>query len=117
MTRKTGEDGIRKRYEDLVVDSDPNKPATYSTLKPGDFVTKAEHRKGGLEKRRVKIETTKGDDYDDDDDETEKEQLEWETRELESEFQKTEKAAEKARDKEERDKAKRFSEGYAAGCS
>ena len=28
--------------EDLVVDSDPKKPATYSTLKPGGFVTKAE---------------------------------------------------------------------------
>ena len=28
--------------EDLVVDSDPKKPTTYSTLKPGGFVTKAE---------------------------------------------------------------------------
>ena len=37
--------------EDLVVDSDPKKPATYSTLKPGGFVTKAEDRKGRLEKR------------------------------------------------------------------
>ena len=39
--------------EDLVVDSDPKrpkKPATYSTLKPGGFVTKAEDRKGRLEK-------------------------------------------------------------------
>ena len=27
--------------EDLVVDSDLKKPATYSTLKPGGFVTKA----------------------------------------------------------------------------
>ena len=87
--------------EDLVVDSDLKKPATYSTLKPGGFVTKAEDRKGWLEKRRAKIETAKDDDDDDDNDETEKEQLERETRELESELRKTEKAAEKARDKEE----------------
>ena len=97
--------------EDLVVDSDPKKPATYSTLKPGGFVRKAGDRKGRLEKRQAKIETAK----DDDDDETEKEQLEQETRELESELQKTEKAAEKARDKEERDKAKRFSERICSG--
>ena len=32
--------------EDLVVDSDPKKPATYSTLKTGRFVMKAEDRKG-----------------------------------------------------------------------
>ena len=87
--------------EDLVVDSDPKKPAMYSTLKMGGFVTKAEDRKGQLEKRRAKMETAKDDDDDDDDDETEKEQLERETRELESELRKTEKAAEKARDKEE----------------
>ena len=68
--------------EDLVVDSDlkkPKKPATYSTLTPGGFVTKAEDRKGRLEKRMVKKETAKDDDDDDDDDdeeETEKEQLE-----------------------------------------
>ena len=74
--------------EDLVVDSDPKKPkkpATYSNLKPGGFVTRAEDRKGRLEKRRAKIEMAKDDDDDDDDDneeETEKEQLKRETREL-----------------------------------
>ena len=69
--------------EDLVVDSDPKKPTTYSNLKPGGFVTKAEDRKGRLEKRRAKKETAKEDDEDDDDDddETEKELLERETRE------------------------------------
>ena len=63
--------------EDLVVDSDPKKPATYSTLKPGGFVTKAEDRKGRLEKRTAKKETAKDDDDDnDDEEETEKDQLE-----------------------------------------
>ena len=103
--------------EDLMVDSDPKKPTTYSTLKPGGFVAKAEDRKGRLEKRWAKIETAKDDDDDDDDDETEKEQLEQETRELESKHWKTEKAAEKARDKEEREKAKSSVKGYTVGCS
>ena len=102
--------------EDLVVDSDPKKPTTYSNLKTGGFVTKAEDRKGRLEKRRAKMETAKDDEDDDDDDEeTEKEQLERETRELESELRKTERAAEKARDKEEREKATRFSKRIQSG--
>ena len=96
--------------EDLVVGSDPKKPATYSTLETGDFVTKAEDRKGRLEKRRAKMDAK-----DDDDDETEKEQLERETRELESELRKTERAAEKPRDKEERAKATRFSKRIQSG--
>ena len=100
--------------EDLVVDSDQKKPATYSTLKTGGFVTKAEDRKGRLEKRRAKIDA-KDDDDDDADDETEKEQLERETRELESELRKTKRAAEKARDKEERAKAIRFSKRIQSG--
>ena len=94
--------------EDLVVDSDPKKPkkpAMYSNLKPGGFVTRAEDRKGRLEKRQAKIETAKDDDDDDDNDddneddneeETEKEQLEWETRELQSKLQKTEKSSRKS---------------------
>ena len=77
--------------EDLVLDNDPKnpkKPTTYSNLKLGGFVMKAEDRKGRLEKRRVKIETAKDDDDEDDDDEeeTKKEQLERETRELEGEL-------------------------------
>ena len=68
-----------------------------------------------MEKRRAKIETTKDDDDDDDDDETKKEQLEQETRELESKLWKTEKAAEKARDKEERAKVTRFSKRIQSG--
>ena len=80
---------------------------TKGNLKPGGFVMKAEDRKGRLEKRWVKIEMAKeqydddDDDDDDDDEETKKEQLERETRELQSELRKTERAAEKARDREE----------------
>ena len=74
------EDDDDNFLEDLVVVNDPKKPkkpATYSNLKLGGFFTKAEDRKGRLEKRRAKIETAKDDDDDDDDkEETKKEQLE-----------------------------------------
>ena len=100
--------------EDLVVDSDLKRPATYLTLKTGGFVMKAEDQKGRLEKRRAKIEA-KDDDNDNDDDETEKDQLVRETRELESELQNTERVAEKARDKEERVKVTRFSKRIQSG--
>ena len=40
--------------DDLVVDRETAKQPSYSTLKPGGFVTKAEDRKGRLEKRRAK---------------------------------------------------------------
>ena len=55
-------------------EQDDKRPPSYSNLKPGGFVTKAEDRKGRLEKRRVKWK----DDDDDDGDrqETEQERLE-----------------------------------------
>ena len=79
--------------EDLVAESDPKKqkkPTTYTNLKPGGFVTKAEDRKGRLEKRRAKQETKDDDDDDDDDEETEQEKLEWEAGELTSQLKKAE---------------------------
>ena len=108
--------------EDLVVDGDPKKskkPTTYSNLKLGGFIMKAEDRKGRLEIRRAKIamakEQDEDDDNDNDDQETEKEQLERETRELQSEFKKTERAAEKARVQQEKEKARRFSKRIQSG--
>ena len=111
--------------EDLVVDTNPKeakKLTTYSNLKLGGFITKAEDRKGRLEKRQARITMAKeqddddnDDDDDDDNEETGKEQLERETRELESELRKTERAEEKARDKEEKEKARRFSKGIQSG--
>ena len=96
------------------------KLTTYSNLKPGGFITKAEDRKGRLEKRQARIATTKeqdddDDNDDDDDDETKKEQLERETRELQSELRKTERAAEKARDQQKKEKARRFSKCIQSG--
>ena len=99
--------------EDLVVDTNPEEPkkmTTYSNLKPGGFVTKAKDCKGRLDDTKARIAAASeqdDDDNDEDDDEgeTEKEQLERETRQLQSELRKTERAAEKARDQEEKEKA------------
>ena len=102
--------------EDLVAESDPKKqkkPMTYANLKPGGFMTKAEDRKGRLEKRRAKQETK--DDDDDDDKETEQEKLERETGELMSQLKKAERAEAQAREKEQKDKAKHYSQRITSG--
>ena len=92
--------------EDLVVDTnpeEPKKPTTYPNLKPGGFITKAEDRKGRLDKRQARIAAAREHDDDDDDDEDDDER---ESRQLQSELRKTERAAEKARDQEEKEKAR-----------
>ena len=76
--------------EDLVVDTNPEeakKPTTYSNLKPGGFIMKAEDRKGRLEKRQVRIATAREQDDDDDDDDEDDDERE--TRQLQSELRKT----------------------------
>ena len=88
--------------EDLVVDT---KPTTYLNLKPGGFIMKAEDRKGRLEKRQARIATAREQDDDDDDDDDDEDNDEKESRQLQSELRKTERAAEKARDQEEKEKA------------
>ena len=87
MKRELDDDDF---LEDLVAESDPKKPkkpTTYANLKPGGFVTKAEDRKGRLEKRRAKQETK---DDDDNDEETEQEKLEREAGEQTSQLKKVE---------------------------
>ena len=100
--------------EDLVVDTETAKQPSYSTLKPGDFVTKAEDRKERLEKRRAK---RKEDDDDDDDDkqETEQEKLEREAGELSSQLKKAERAEAQAQEKDQKDKAKHYSQRITSG--
>ena len=97
--------------EDLVVDTEIAKQPSYSTLKPGDFVTKAEDRKERLEKRRAK----RKDDDDDDKQETEQEKLEWEAGELSSQLKKAERAEAQAQEKDQKDKAKRYSQRITSG--
>ena len=77
-------------------------------------MTKAEDRKGRLEKRRAKQET-KDDDDDDDDEETEQEKLEREAGELTSQLKKAERAEAQAQEKDQKDRAKRYSQWITSG--
>ena len=98
--------------EDLVVDTnpeEPKKPTTYSNLKPGGFITKAEDCKGRLDKRQARITAAREQDDDDDEDD------ERESRQLQSKLRKTERVAEKARDQEEKEKVQRFSKCIQSG--
>ena len=104
--------------DDLVVDMDPDKQQTsYSNLEPGGFVTKGADRKSRLDQRHARIAAAAGeqDDDDDDEDETEQEKLEREANELSSQLKKVERAEAQARDKEEGDKAKRYSTRISEG--
>ena len=100
--------------EDLVTTTETDKgQPSYSTLQPGDFVTKAEDRKERLEKRRAK---KKDDDKADDDrEETAQEKLEREASELTSQLRKAERAEAQAQEKDQKDKAKRYSQRITSG--
>ena len=78
-------------------------------------MTKAEDQKGRLEKRRAKQETKDDDDDDNDDEETEQEKLEREAGELTIQLKKAERAEAQAREKEQKDKAKRYSQRITSG--
>ena len=103
--------------DDLVVETDPNKQQTiYSNLKLGGFLTKGADRKSRLDQRHARIVAAAGEpDEDDDKDETEEEKLECEASELCSQLKKVERAEAMARDKEEWDKAKRYSTHISEG--
>ena len=104
--------------DNLVMDTELDKrQPSYSNLEPGGFVTKAEDRKGRLEKRRTKKEMAKDDDDDDDDDEekTEQERLEQEANELTSQLKKAERVETQAREKEQKDRAKCYSQRIMGG--
>ena len=114
-TKREPDDDDDDFLDDLVMDTETAKgQPSYSTLKPGGFVTKAVDRKGRLEKRRAK---KKDDDEADDDEkqETEQEKLEREAGELTSQLKKAERAEAQAREKEQKDKAKRYSQRITSG--
>ena len=98
----------------MVVNTEKEQ-TSYSNLKPGGFVTKRANRKSRLDNRQARIAATRVDPDDDDDEETEQEKLEREARELSSQLKKAERAEAMARDKEEQDKAKRYSTHIAEG--
>ena len=99
--------------DNLVVDTETAKQPSYSTLKPGGFVTKAEDRKERLEKRRAKRKDDN--EADDDRQEMEQEKLEWEAGELSSQLKKAERAEAQAREKDQKDRAKCYSQWITSG--
>ena len=111
-TKRDMDDDDDDFLEDLVVDTETVKQPSYLTLKPGGFVTKTEDRKERLEKRSAK---RKDDDDDDDKQETEQEKLEREAGELSSQLKKAEWAEAQAREKDQKDKAKRYSQRIMGG--
>ena len=118
-TKLQQEDEEDDWLDDLVVEADPNKRQTsYSNLELGGFVTKGADRKSRLDQRHARIAAAAGepDDNDDDEDETEQEKLELEANELCSQLKKAERAEALACDKEEWDKAKRYSTHISEGC-
>ena len=104
--------------DDLVLETetDPDKrQASYSTLEPGGSVTKGADRKTRLDQRQARIAAAKGKPDDDEEDETEQERLEREASELSSQLKKAERAEAQVCEKEQKDKAKRYSQRITGG--
>ena len=110
-TKREPDDDDDDFLNDLVVDTETAKQPSYLMLKTGGFVTKAEDRKERLEKRRAKIK----DDDNGDRQETEQEKLEREAGELTSQLKKAERAEAQAQEKDQKDKAKHYSQQIMSG--
>ena len=76
---------------------------------------KGADRKTRLDQRQARIAAAAGKPDDDDEDETEQERLEREASKLSSQLKKAEKAEAQAREKDQRDKAKRYSQRITGG--
>ena len=87
---------------------------SYSQLKTGGFVTKGADRKTRLDQRQARIAAAAG-KPDEGQEEMEQERLERETEELTSQLKKAERAETQAREKEQKDKAKRYSQRITSG--
>ena len=104
--------------EDLITTTETDKgQLSYSTLEPGGFVTKGADRKSRMDKRHVKIAAAAGkpDEGEGEIEETAQEQLEREAGELMSQLKKAERAEAQAQEKEQKDKAKRYSQRITSG--
>ena len=104
--------------EDLVTTTETDKgQPSYSTLEPGGFVTKGADRKSTLDKRHTKIAAAAGkpDEGKGEIEETAQEQLEREAGELTSQLKKAERAEAQAQEKEQKDKAKHYSQRITSG--
>ena len=112
------EDDDDNVLEDLVTTTETDKGQTsYSTLEPGGFVTKGTDRKSRLDKRHAKIAAAAGkpEEAEGEKEETEQEKLEREAGELTSQLKRAERAEAQAQEKEQKDKAKRYSQRITSG--
>ena len=102
--------------DDLVTESGPDKrQPSYSKLEPGGFVTKGADSKMRLDQRQVRITAVTGKPDEGQEEETEQERFEREADELTSQLRKAERAEAQAREKEQWDKAKRYSQRITGG--
>ena len=102
--------------EDLVIRAETDKgQPSYSTLEPGGFVTKGADRKTRLDKRHAKIVAATGKPDEGKIEETEQEKLEREASELTSQLKKAERAEAQAQEKDQKDKAKCYSQRIMSG--
>ena len=112
------EDDDYNVLEDLVTTTETDKgQPSYSTLEPGGFVTKGTDRKLRLDKRHAKIAAAAGkpEEAEGEKEETEQEKLEREAGELTSQLKRAERAEAQAQEKEQKDKAKRYSQRITSG--
>ena len=112
------EDDDDNVLEDLVTTTETDKgQPSYSTLEPGGFVTKGTDRKSRLDKRHAKIAAAAGkpEEVEGEKEETEQEKLEREAGELTSQLKRAERAEAQAQEKEQKDKAKRYSQRITSG--
>ena len=112
------EDDDDNVLEDLVKSTETDKgQPSYSTLEPGAFVTKGTDRKSRLDKRHAKIAAAAGkpEEAEGKKEETEQEKLEQEAGELTSQLKRAERAEAQAQEKEQKDKAKRYSQRITSG--
>ena len=106
--------------EDLVTTTGADTEAdkgqlSYSTLQPGGFVTKGADRKMRLDKRHAKIAAATGKPDEGEIEETEQEKLERKASELTSQLKKAERVEAQAQEKDQKDKAKCYSQRITSG--
>ena len=115
MKQEPDDDDDDDFLDDLVVDTETDKgQPSYSQLKPGGFVTKGADRKTRLDQRQARIAAATG-KRDEGQEETEQEKLEREAGELTSQLKKAERAEAQAREKDQKDKAKCYSQRITSG--
>ena len=102
--------------DDLVTETGEDKrQPSYSQLEPGGFMTKGTDRKTRLDQRQARIAAAAGKPDEGQEEETEQERLEREADELTSQLKKAERAEAQAREKKQKDKAKRYSQRITSG--